>query len=126
MAITTLTLERPSLWRQYLELCKPKVVLLIVFTSLVGMILSSPTLISLELIFFANLGIGMAAASGAPIKISNCRRGASSSRNVTTGVFEIRSIRTPRTERDFIFTSVPLTERYRASTMSYAILHQVP
>jgi len=67
MAITTIALETPSLWRQYLELCKPKVVLLIVFTSLVGMILSSPTLISLELIFFANLGIGLAAASGAAI-----------------------------------------------------------
>ncbi len=67
MAITTLALETHSLWRQYLELCKPKVVLLIVFTSLVGMILSSPTLISLELIFFANLGIGLAAASGAAI-----------------------------------------------------------
>lgn len=67
MAITTLALERPSLWRQYLELCKPKVVLLIVFTSLVGMILSSPTLISLDLIIFANLGIGLAAASGAAI-----------------------------------------------------------
>jgi protoheme IX farnesyltransferase len=67
MAITTLALETPSLWRQYLELCKPKVVLLIVFTSLVGMILSSPTLISLELIFFANLGIGLAAASGAAV-----------------------------------------------------------
>lgn len=67
MAITTLVLQTPSVWRQYLELCKPKVVLLIVFTSLVGMLLSSPTLIPLDLIFFANLGIGLAAASGAAI-----------------------------------------------------------
>ncbi len=67
MAITTLPLEAPAIWRQYLALCKPKVVLLIVFTALVGMLLSSPTLIPLDLIIFANLGIGLAAASGAAV-----------------------------------------------------------
>jgi len=54
-------------WRQYLELCKPKVVLLIVFTAIVGMLLSSPEMIPLDLLFFASTGIGLAAASGAAI-----------------------------------------------------------
>ncbi|KZY30384.1 MULTISPECIES: heme o synthase [unclassified Oleiphilus] len=54
-------------WRQYLELCKPNVVLLIVFTAIVGMLLSSPGMVPLDTLFFASLGIGMAAASGAAI-----------------------------------------------------------
>jgi len=58
---------QPLSWQQYLELCKPKVVLLIVFTAIVGMFLSSPTIPPLDTIFFASLGIGLAAASGAAV-----------------------------------------------------------
>jgi len=54
-------------WRQYLELCKPKVVLLIVFTAIVGMLLSTPGMIPLDLLFYASTGIGLAAASGAAV-----------------------------------------------------------
>ncbi len=54
-------------WRAYLELCKPKVVALIVFTAIVGMLLSSPGLVPFDTFLFATLGIGLAAASGAAI-----------------------------------------------------------
>lgn len=54
-----------SLWRQYLALCKPKIVCLIVFTALVGMLLASPGLVALPLLVSATLGIGLAAASAA-------------------------------------------------------------
>lgn len=54
-------------WRQYLELCKPKVVLLIVFTAVVGMLLSTPGAIPLQEFVFGTLGIGLAAASGAAV-----------------------------------------------------------
>ncbi|MCU7958594.1 MAG: heme o synthase [gamma proteobacterium symbiont of Bathyaustriella thionipta] len=55
-------------WRHYLELCKPKVVLLIVFTAVVGMLLASPTgTVPIGLLLAANLGIGLAAASGAAL-----------------------------------------------------------
>ena len=37
-----------SHWRDYLELCKPKVVLLLVFTAIVGMLLSTPGLVPLQ------------------------------------------------------------------------------
>ncbi len=68
MANTTALVQEASLsWRQYLELCKPKVVLLIVFTAIVGMLLSSPGMVPLDTLFFASLGIGMASASGAAI-----------------------------------------------------------
>ncbi|MEM7255512.1 MAG: heme o synthase [Pseudomonadota bacterium] len=50
---------------QYLELCKPKVVALIVFTAMVGMFLSIPTFVPLDILIFGSLGIGLAAAAGA-------------------------------------------------------------
>lgn len=52
-------------WREYYELCKPKVVLLIVFTAMVGMFLAVPGLVPLDRFVLANLGIGLAAAAGA-------------------------------------------------------------
>ena len=54
-------------WRAYLGLCKLKVVLLIVFTAIVGMLLAVPAMPPLDLFFFGTLGIGMAAASAAAI-----------------------------------------------------------
>jgi len=68
MSETTLATPSQALsWQQYLELCKPKVVLLIVFTAIVGMFLSSPGIPPLDTVFFASLGIGLAAASGAAV-----------------------------------------------------------
>ena len=51
--------------KKYFALCKPKVVLLIVFTAMVGMLLSTPGALPLELFFFATTGIALASASGA-------------------------------------------------------------
>ncbi len=52
-------------WRDYYELTKPRVVILIVFTAIVGMFLSVPGLPDLGALFFGTLGIGMAASSAA-------------------------------------------------------------
>ena len=52
---------------RYLELCKPKVVALIVFTAVVGMILAVPGWPPLQEFVFGTLGIGLAAASAAAI-----------------------------------------------------------
>jgi protoheme IX farnesyltransferase len=55
-------------WEKYLELCKPKVVLLIVFTAIVGMLLSTPgPLLAWEPALFGTLGIALAAACGAAL-----------------------------------------------------------
>tara|TARA_R110001592_G_scaffold91754_4_gene268279 strand:+ start:17974 stop:18888 length:915 start_codon:yes stop_codon:yes gene_type:complete len=68
MTETTLSPEMSTLsWRQYLELCKPKVVALIVFTAMVGMLLSTPGMVNIATFVFASIGIGLAAASGAAI-----------------------------------------------------------
>lgn len=52
-------------WRDYLELTKPKVSLLIVFTAIVGMVLASPGMLPLHALIFGTLGIGMASGSAA-------------------------------------------------------------
>ncbi|OED35461.1 protoheme IX farnesyltransferase [Chromatiales bacterium (ex Bugula neritina AB1)] len=53
--------------RDYLELTKPKVVLLLVFTAIAGMVLSVPGMLPLQETVFGILGIGLAAASAAAI-----------------------------------------------------------
>ena len=58
-------------WRQYLELTKPKVVALIVFTAVVGMLLATPGLPPLNALVAGTLGIGLAASSAAAILAKN-------------------------------------------------------
>jgi protoheme IX farnesyltransferase len=52
-------------WREYLELTKPKVTLLIVFTAIVGMVLASPGMVPLPALIFGTLGIALASGSAA-------------------------------------------------------------
>jgi protoheme IX farnesyltransferase len=59
-------LSRPG-WRDFLELTKPKVSLLIVFTAIVGMVLASPGMVPLPALVFGTLGIAMASASAATL-----------------------------------------------------------
>ncbi|HUA26747.1 MAG TPA: heme o synthase [Steroidobacteraceae bacterium] len=54
-------------WRDYLELTKPRIVALIVLTSLVGSLLAAPGLPRLDRLLLANLGIALAAAGAAVI-----------------------------------------------------------
>src|ERR1700733_5592766 len=56
---------RLSGWRDFLELTKPKVSLLIVFTAVVGMVLASPGMVPLPALLFGTLGIAMASGSAA-------------------------------------------------------------
>ena len=50
---------------EYYELCKPRVVMLIVFTAIVGMFLAVPHLPPLAALLWGTLGIGLQAASAA-------------------------------------------------------------
>ena len=56
-----------SRWRSFYELTKPRVVMLIVFTSIVGTLLAVPGMPPLDALVLGNLGIGLAAASAAVI-----------------------------------------------------------
>jgi len=57
----------PSIASRYYELCKPRVVYLIVFTAVVGMILAVPGWPPLNALIFGTIGIALAASSAAAI-----------------------------------------------------------
>ena len=54
-------------WRDYLELTKPKVVLLMLITSLVGMFLATRAGVPWTVLVFGNLGIGLCAGAAAAV-----------------------------------------------------------
>ena len=55
-------------WRDYFDLCKPKVVALLLLTSVVGVVLASPPGdISLFILIMSTIGIGLGSAAGAAI-----------------------------------------------------------
>ena len=56
-----------ALWRDYLELTKPKVVVLMLITSLVGMLLASDAGVPWPVLVFGNLGIGLCAGAAAVV-----------------------------------------------------------
>lgn len=56
-----------STWRDYLELCKPKVVALLLITAVVGMHLATPGLVALEILIPGTLGIACAACAAAVV-----------------------------------------------------------
>lgn len=62
-----------SNWKDYYELCKPKVVALIIFTAIVGMFMATGTvnapdhMVPWNVLIFGTLGIGLASASAAAI-----------------------------------------------------------
>jgi len=61
-------------WRAYLALTKPRVVALIVFTAVVGMLLAVPGLPPAGPAVFGTLGIALAAASAAGGRPRGARR----------------------------------------------------
>jgi protoheme IX farnesyltransferase len=80
-------------WRDYYEMCKPNVVLLMLLTSLVGMFMSVPGMVPWPVLIWGNLGIAMAAGSSAVINHVIDRRidgqmGRTHNRPVATGKVE--------------------------------------
>src|SRR5690606_6447220 len=54
-------------WRDYYELCKPRVVMLMILTSLIGMFLAVPGMVPLHVLIIGNLGIALCAGSAAAV-----------------------------------------------------------
>ena len=61
------TLAQRPLWRDYLELCKPNVVALIMLTTVIGMMLATPGMVPWQALIFGNLGIALCAGSAAAV-----------------------------------------------------------
>ena len=58
--------SRPR-WKDFLELTKPRVVALMILTSVIGMFLSVPGLVPLDVLILGNLGIALCAGSAAAV-----------------------------------------------------------
>lgn len=54
-------------WRDYLELCKPNVVALMILTSVIGMLLATPQWVPIDILILGNLGIALCAGSAAAV-----------------------------------------------------------
>ena len=54
-------------WADYYELTKPNVVYLMLLTSAIGMFMSVPGVVPLDILIFGNLGIGLCSACGAVV-----------------------------------------------------------
>jgi len=58
--------ETPS-WRDYYEMCKPRVVLLMLLCTLVGMFLATEGMVPWDTLLFGNLGVALVAGSAAAL-----------------------------------------------------------
>ena len=54
-------------WRDYVEMCKPRVVLLMLVCAVVGMFLATPGMVPLDVLVLGTIGIGLVAASAAVV-----------------------------------------------------------
>src|SRR5688572_19106666 len=65
--VQTPAIQQHASWRDFYELGKPRVVLLIMFTAVVGMFLAAPGWPPLNALVCGSLGIALAASSAAAI-----------------------------------------------------------
>ncbi len=86
-----------SIWKNYIQLCKPRVVALIVFTALVGMLLAGPGFPPLDNLIYGTIGIGLAASSAAAInhfidQKADAEMGRTQNRPLPKGALSSRSV----------------------------------
>lgn len=61
------TIVQQLAWRDYLELCKPRVVAVMLLTAIVGMCLATPEFPPVSIVISATLGIGLMASGAAAV-----------------------------------------------------------
>ncbi len=64
---STLATAETATWRDYLEMCKPRVVLLMLLCTLVGMFLATEGMVAWDILIFGNLGVALVAGSAAAL-----------------------------------------------------------
>jgi protoheme IX farnesyltransferase len=67
MSDASQTMPQQAVWRDYLEMCKPRVVLLMLLCTLVGMFLATEGMVPWDIIVFGNLGVALVAGSAAAL-----------------------------------------------------------
>ena len=104
MSTHAAALQRTS-WRDYYELTKPRVVMLMILTSVIGMLLAVPGMVPLDILVFGNLGIALCAGSAAAvnhlvdrhidIKMARTSKGAAINTMISDCTMAMRSRLTP-------------------------------
>ena len=56
--VTEITSQQSATWRDYYEMCKPRVVMLMILTSVVGMLLAVPGMVPLDVAGYIDWGEG--------------------------------------------------------------------
>ncbi len=85
----------PAAWRDLLEMCKPRVVLLMLLCAVVGMFLATPGMVPLPALVFGTFGIAFVAASAAVVNHIadaqiDARMARTSNRPVATGRVSVK------------------------------------
>jgi heme o synthase len=65
--MSTAAIKKTATWRDYYEMCKPRVVMMMVLTALVGMFLAVPGMVPLDILLWGNIGIALVASAGAVV-----------------------------------------------------------
>mgnify|MGYP003323253539 CR=1 FL=1 len=65
--VSDISITIPTPWRDYLEICKPRVVLLMLLCTLVGMFLATTGMVAWQILVFGNLGVALVAGSAAAL-----------------------------------------------------------
>ncbi|MBF6632394.1 MAG: protoheme IX farnesyltransferase, partial [Comamonas sp.] len=65
--MTDIALRKTASWRDYYEMCKPRVVMMMVLTSIIGMFLAVPGMVPIDILLWGNTGIALVASAGAVI-----------------------------------------------------------
>ena len=60
-------LNQAASWRDFVEMCKPRVVLLMLLCTTVGMFLATGAMVPVDIIVFGNLGVALVASSAAAL-----------------------------------------------------------
>ena len=59
--------KKPATWRAYYEMCKPRVVMMMVLTAMIGMFLAVPGMVPINILLWGNIGIALVASAGAVV-----------------------------------------------------------
>jgi protoheme IX farnesyltransferase len=65
--VSELSRESGINWRDYYEMCKPRVVLLMLLCTMVGMFLATDSMVPWDILVFGNLGVALVAGSAAAL-----------------------------------------------------------
>jgi protoheme IX farnesyltransferase len=65
--VTEIISKSTASWRDFYEMCKPRVVMLMILTSMVGMFLAVPGFVPLDILILGNVGIALVSSSGAVV-----------------------------------------------------------